>query len=149
MIQKILLSTNTSQISRKSLPKKVIKKADAEAEETAVESTYAECLRRLFGSDAMRRGQIASNETFVKIQVVDRSAGVAAAGSKIPPSVNTKRHPLNPDLPYVIEKVVAPIMVNGYRTGEGVDATRYPSEKVMLRLEELDRELSYEAAAPR
>lgn len=130
-----------------SLRKPVIKKAEEEAEE-GVESTYAECLRRLFGSDAMRCGKIRSNETFSKIQVVDRSAG-AAAGAKIPPSVSTKTHPLNPDLPSILEKTVAPVLVTGYRTGEGVDASKYPSENVLLGIEELDRKLSYEAQAPR
>merc|ERR1719326_1032774 len=83
-------------------------------------STYAEVMRNLFSLPAFRDGKIASNETF--------------------------KYLATPDMPErslldVLQDQVAPVLVEGYRKGEGVDPERYPSEAAVRALEELDAEL--------
>jgi biotin carboxylase/biotin carboxyl carrier protein len=79
-------------------------------------STYAEVMRNLFSLPAFRDGKIASNETFKYLD--------------IPPVA--ERSLLN-----VLEDQVAPVLVNGYRPGEGVDAQRFPTENALKSYEEL------------
>merc|ERR1719203_2446018 len=78
----------------------------------------------LFGSAEFRAGKVASNETFKKLKIPDYPA----------------RGILN-----VLEDQVAPVLVKGYRPGEGIDADRFPTGKVCTAVDELHSALSKEA----
>jgi biotin carboxyl carrier protein len=79
-------------------------------------STYAEVMRNLFSLPAFRDGKIASNETFKYLDIPETA----------------ERSLLS-----VLEDQVAPILVNGYRPGEGVDPLRFPTETALGAYEEL------------
>ncbi|CAJ1431504.1 unnamed protein product [Effrenium voratum] len=83
-------------------------------------STYAQTLYNLFTSPKFRAGETASNETFAHIEIPD--------------------HPERGVLT-VVKEQVAPVIVNGYRKGEGIDPDRYPTKGVCAALEELSHEL--------
>ena len=63
-------------------------------------STYAEVIRNLFSLPAFREGKIASNETFKYLDIPD-----------VPERSLTD----------VLQDQVAPVLVKGYREGQGVD----------------------------
>lgn len=87
-------------------------------------STYAQTMYNLFTSDEFRAGKVASNETFKRLKIPEYpSRGI-----------------LN-----VLEDQVAPVLVKGYRPGEGIDADRFPTGKVCAAVDELHSALSKEA----
>lgn len=71
-----------------------------------------------------RKGETASNETFAHIDIPDHPAR----------SVLT-----------VLKEQVSPVIVNGYRKGEGIDAERYPTKNACAALEELTDKLATSA----
>ena len=77
-------------------------------------SKYAECLRRLFSNPDFMAGKVASNETFSAITI---------PGDQRISCMSTVRA--------IMEGPISDIIVNGYRTGEGIDPECYPSEKVL------------------
>jgi biotin carboxyl carrier protein len=83
-------------------------------------STYAQCLYNLFTHPKFKIGEIASNETFKYLDI---------------PQFPT-RGILN-----ILEDQVCPVMVKGYRPGEGIDKDRFPTPTVCARVEELHKEL--------
>merc|ERR1719428_2017129 len=83
-------------------------------------STYAQVMRNLFSLPAFREGKIASNETFKYLDIPD-----------VPERSLTD----------VLQDQVAPVLVKGYREGQGVDPDRYPTEAVAIALEEMDAAL--------
>jgi biotin carboxyl carrier protein len=84
-------------------------------------STYAQTMTNLFSHPKMRACQIASNETFKFLDIPEHpSRGV-----------------LN-----ILTDQVAPIMVNGYRPGEGIDADRWPSPAIAKTVEALHKDLN-------
>jgi biotin carboxyl carrier protein len=87
-------------------------------------STYAQTMYNLFTNTEFRAGKIASNETFEKLDIPEHPA----------------RGILN-----VLQDQVAPIMVKGYRPGEGIDADRYPTARVCTAVEELHTALAQES----
>merc|ERR1719210_1221684 len=87
-------------------------------------STYAQTMYNLFTSPEMRTGKIASNETFKKLKIPEHpSRGI-----------------LN-----VLQDQVSPVLVKGYRPGEGIDADRFPTGRVCTAVEELHKTLGQEA----
>jgi len=87
-------------------------------------STYAQTMYNLFTSPEFRAGKVASNETFKKLVIPEYpSRGV-----------------LN-----ILQDQVAPILVSGYRLGEGIDADRWPTTNVCKTVEELHATLAQEA----
>merc|ERR1719512_207427 len=88
-------------------------------------STYAQTMVNLFASEEFRAGKTASNETFKKLKIPDHPS----------------RSILN-----VLEDQVAPILVKGYRPGEGIDADRFPTGRVMSAVQDLHDNLSKEPA---
>merc|ERR1719456_1675014 len=89
-------------------------------------STYASVLERLFSSPEFRAGETASNETFKYIDIPE--------------------HPPR-ELEQVLKDQVAPVLVNGYRPGEGVDPDLWPTDRVCDYLAKLHDELSQEVPA--
>eukprot|EP00928_Gymnodinium_smaydae_P075083 TRINITY_DN580_c0_g3_i2.p1 TRINITY_DN580_c0_g3~~TRINITY_DN580_c0_g3_i2.p1 ORF type:complete len:1332 (+),score=271.44 TRINITY_DN580_c0_g3_i2:485-3997(+) len=87
-------------------------------------STYAQTMYNLFTSPEFRAGKVASNETFKYLEI---------------PEFPT-RGTLN-----ILEDQLAPVLVNGYRPGEGIDADRWPTKGVCSTVEELHSTLSKEA----
>lgn len=87
-------------------------------------STYAQTMYNLFTSPKFRAGQTASNETFAHIAIPD--------------------HPSRSVLT-VLKEQVAPVIVNGYRKGEGIDPDRYPTKSVCAGIEELQDKLATSA----
>jgi len=87
-------------------------------------STYGQTMYNLFTSKEFRAGKVASNETFKRLKIPE-----------FPP-----RGILN-----VLQDQVAPVLVKGYRPGEGIDADRYPTAKVCEAVQELHTALSQEA----
>lgn len=87
-------------------------------------STYAQTMQNLFGSREFREGTVASNETFKLLDI---------------PETGT-RSILN-----VLEDQVAPVLVKGYRPGEGIDADRWPTKTVVSTVEDLHKSLGKEA----
>jgi hypothetical protein len=88
-------------------------------------STYAQTMQNLFSSHAFRKGLVASNETFAALQI---------------PEYPTR------SLATVLQEQVAPLLVNGYRPGEGVDTDRWPTETVCGNLVGLTQGLRQESA---
>lgn len=89
-------------------------------------STYAQTMYNLFTSPKFRAGKTASNETFKDLKIPAHPA----------------RGVLN-----ILQDQVAPILVKGYRPGEGVDKDRWPTPGVCARVEELHGALGREAPA--
>jgi len=87
-------------------------------------STYAQTMYNLFTSPKFRAGKTASNETFAHIDIPEHPAR----------SVLT-----------VLKEQVSPVIVNGYRKGEGIDPDRYPTKSVCAGLEELTDKLATSA----
>eukprot|EP00931_Biecheleriopsis_adriatica_P083062 TRINITY_DN5657_c0_g1_i3.p1 TRINITY_DN5657_c0_g1~~TRINITY_DN5657_c0_g1_i3.p1 ORF type:complete len:1302 (+),score=355.00 TRINITY_DN5657_c0_g1_i3:71-3976(+) len=84
-------------------------------------STYAQTMYNLFTSPKFRAGETASNETFTYLEIPEYpSRGV-----------------LN-----ILKDQVSPVLVSGYRPGEGIDADRWPTPGVRAAVEELGSELS-------
>lgn len=86
-------------------------------------STYAQVMENLFSLPRMRDCQVASNETFKYLDI---------------PEYPT-RTVLN-----VLEQQVAPVMVKGYRPGEGLDGERYPTNTVVNQVAALHQNLTNE-----
>lgn len=87
-------------------------------------STYGQAMYNLFTNEEFRAGKVASNETFKKLKIPEHpSRGI-----------------LN-----VLQDQVAPVLVKGYRPGEGIDADRYPTAKVCEAVQELHSSLGQEA----
>jgi len=86
-------------------------------------STYAQCMYNLFTNPKMRSGEIASNETFTYLEIPEHS----------------DRGVLN-----YLKDQVSPILVSGYRPGEGIDSERFPTKRVQTDLEKLIGTLSQE-----
>lgn len=87
-------------------------------------STYAQTMYNLFSSPKFRAGETASNETFKYLDIPKYSS----------------RGILN-----ILEDQVAPVLINGYRPGEGVDKDRWPTPTVCEAVEELHATLGKEA----
>lgn len=87
-------------------------------------STYAQTMYNLFTSPQFRAGKTASNETFKSLEIPDYPT----------------RGVLN-----MLQDQVAPVLVSGYRPGEGVDKDCWPTPGVCSRLEELHGILGEEA----
>lgn len=84
-------------------------------------STYAQVMYNLFTSPDFRKGKTASNETFKKLDIPEHpSRGVAN----------------------ILQDQVSPILVKGYRPGEGIDAKRFPTSRVSGNVQRLQAELS-------
>jgi len=89
-------------------------------------STYAQTMYNLFTNTEFRAGKIASNETFKRLDI--------------------------PEFPErgirnIIQDQLSPILVKGYRPGEGIDADRFPTPRVMENVETINKSLAN--AAPR
>jgi biotin carboxylase len=72
-------------------------------------STYAQTMLSLFSSEAFRNGIIASNETFSQMEIPQYAAR---------------------SLVQVLNDQLSPILVHGYRPGEGIDPDRWPTDNV-------------------
>lgn len=83
-------------------------------------STYARTLHNLFASEKFRKGETASNETFKYLDI-----------------------PESPDRVFygILKDQVSPVLVNGYRPGEGIDGDRYPTKTVCAAVNALHRTL--------
>jgi len=90
-------------------------------------STYAQTMYNLFTLPKFVKGEVASNETFKYLEI---------------PEYPT-RTILN-----ILEDQVAPVMVKGYRPGEGIDADRFPTPKIMDTYKELESELNKTVPKP-
>jgi len=89
-------------------------------------STYAQTMYNLFTSPKFRAGKTASNETFKDLEIPDfPSRGV-----------------LN-----MLQDQVSPVLVRGYRPGEGVDKDRWPTPTVCSKADELHQALGKTAPA--
>merc|ERR1719446_7266 len=86
-------------------------------------STYAQTMHNLFSNPLMREGKIASNETFRYLEIPEHGT----------------RGMLN-----ILQDQVTPVMVNGYRPGEGIDPDRYPTGRVMETLSDIHKDLLQE-----
>jgi len=84
-------------------------------------STYAQVMISLFSNPKFVAGEIASNETFKYLDIPEHA----------------DRTILN-----ILESQVAPIMVNGYRPGEGIDADRWPTPRIIDSVHQITEELS-------
>eukprot|EP00933_Yihiella_yeosuensis_P071818 TRINITY_DN80059_c0_g1_i1.p1 TRINITY_DN80059_c0_g1~~TRINITY_DN80059_c0_g1_i1.p1 ORF type:complete len:1309 (-),score=305.53 TRINITY_DN80059_c0_g1_i1:114-4040(-) len=83
-------------------------------------STYAQTMLNLFTSPKFRAGETASNETFAHLDIPEYPArGVLTQ----------------------LKEQVAPVIVRGYRPGEGIDVDRYPTRGVCDAFEALDKDL--------
>mmetsp|Transcript_53138 Transcript_53138/g.124477 ORF Transcript_53138/g.124477 Transcript_53138/m.124477 type:complete len:1295 (-) Transcript_53138:103-3987(-) len=87
-------------------------------------ATYATAMLNLFSLPLFREGKVASNETFKYLDIPD----------KAPRTIID-----------VLEEQVSPVLVKGYRPGQGVDVDRYPTPTVCSAFEELSSELMKEA----
>jgi hypothetical protein len=83
-------------------------------------STYAQTMYNLFSNPLMRDCKIASNETFRYLEIPEHPT----------------RGVLN-----MLQDQVAPIMISGYRPGEGLDADRWPTPTVAKTVENLHKDL--------
>eukprot|EP00930_Biecheleria_cincta_P069966 TRINITY_DN57636_c0_g1_i1.p1 TRINITY_DN57636_c0_g1~~TRINITY_DN57636_c0_g1_i1.p1 ORF type:complete len:1314 (-),score=272.23 TRINITY_DN57636_c0_g1_i1:130-3711(-) len=84
-------------------------------------STYAQTMYNLFTSPKFRAGETASNETFTYLDIPEHS----------------DRGVLN-----ILKDQVSPILVSGYRPGEGIDAERYPTGRVIEGIQEIAENFS-------
>jgi biotin carboxyl carrier protein/biotin carboxylase len=84
-------------------------------------STYAQTMYNLFTNPKFVAGEIASNETFKYLDIPEYST----------------RTVLN-----VLEDQVAPVLVKGYRPGEGIDPDRYPTPRIIASVQEITESLS-------
>jgi biotin carboxylase/biotin carboxyl carrier protein len=84
-------------------------------------STYAQTMCNLFSNAKMKKGEIASNETFKYLDIPEFP----------------DRTVLN-----ILEDQVGKVLVNGYRPGEGIDADRYPTPRIIDSVTEITKELS-------
>jgi hypothetical protein len=84
-------------------------------------STYAQTMINLFSHPKMRACQVASNETFKYLDIPE--------------------HPRR-DVIDILADQVSPVMVNGYRKGEGIDADRWPTPTVAKTVEDLHKTLA-------
>eukprot|EP00457_Paulinella_chromatophora_P000524 gb/GEZN01000524.1/.p1 GENE.gb/GEZN01000524.1/~~gb/GEZN01000524.1/.p1 ORF type:complete len:1311 (-),score=232.99 gb/GEZN01000524.1/:105-4037(-) len=84
-------------------------------------STYGALMQQMFTSPEFVAGNVASNETFRFLKI-----------------------PLYPPrtLAAVLEEQIAPVLVNGYRPGEGVDPERWPTSTVCDNVMGLQRSLA-------
>jgi len=87
-------------------------------------STYAQTMENLFSHPLFREGKIASNETFKYLEIPEHGT----------------RGMLN-----ILQDQVTPVMVNGYRPGEGIDPDRYPTNRVMETVSDIHKSLSQTA----
>merc|ERR1719387_136814 len=86
-------------------------------------STYATAMSSLFDSKEWRAGKVASNETFKYIKIPD-----------FPPR----------GLKDILQDQVGPVLVNGYRTGDGIDADRWPTPSVLSGVVEVGENMAAE-----
>lgn len=89
-------------------------------------ATYAQTMVNLFSSPDFRAGRVASNETFRYIEIPE--------------------HPER-ELENVLKDQVAPVLVNGYRPGEGIDPDRWPTDRVCGALQQMAQDLLQEVPA--
>jgi biotin carboxylase/biotin carboxyl carrier protein len=89
-------------------------------------STYAQTMYNLFSNKDFIAGKIASNETFKYLDIPEY------------PNRNVQN---------ILQDQVSPVLVSGYRPGEGIDATRWPAPHVLTTLEGLQDSLSKDAPA--
>jgi len=87
-------------------------------------ATYAQAMYNLFTLDKFRKGEVASNETFKYLDIPDK-----------PPRTIID----------VLQDQVSPVLVSGYRKGQGVDVDRWPTPTVCSAFEELSTALTQEA----
>ncbi|CAE8627913.1 unnamed protein product [Polarella glacialis] len=84
-------------------------------------STYAQTMYNLFTCPKFRAGETASNETFTHIKIPEHpDRGVLS----------------------ILRDQVSPIVVKGYRPGEGIDADRWPTGRVAKAVEDLSLTLA-------
>jgi biotin carboxylase len=76
-------------------------------------STYAQTMLNLFSSKAFRDCKVASNETFAALEI---------------PEFGTR------SFQAVLTEQLAPILVKGYRPGQGVDAERWPTSEACAQV---------------
>merc|ERR1719326_2099501 len=89
-------------------------------------STYAQTMINLFSSKEMKEGKIASNETFKFMEIPEHPArGVLS----------------------ILEEQVTPVLVKGYRLGEGVETENYPTVRIQQAVEKLHVDLGREMPA--
>lgn len=86
-------------------------------------STYAQTMVNLFTNKDFRKGQIASNETFKRLDIPEE--------------------PLR-GMNNVVEDQISRVLVNGYRPGEGIDADRWPTARVCQAVEDLHKNFAKE-----
>jgi biotin carboxyl carrier protein len=84
-------------------------------------STYAQTMYNLFSHPKMKKGEIASNETFKYLDIPEYA----------------DRTVLN-----VLQDQVAPVLVNGYRTGEGIDPDRWPTSRIVDSVNEIQETMA-------
>jgi len=84
-------------------------------------STYAQTMVNLFSNPKFQAGEVASNETFKYLEIPE----------------HPDRTILN-----ILESQVAPVLVNGYRPGEGIDPDRYPTTRVVEAMHKITKDLS-------
>jgi len=89
-------------------------------------STYAQTMYNLFSNPLMRDCKIASNETFKYLDIPQfASRGV-----------------LN-----ILQDQVTPVLISGYRPGEGIDPDRWPTPSVAKAVEGLHNDLGQDVPA--
>jgi hypothetical protein len=84
-------------------------------------STYAQTMYNLFTNPAFRNGEVASNETFKYIEIPEFPERLISS---------------------VLQDQVTPVLVGGYRAGEGVDPHRWPTDSVCDRVNAISSALS-------
>jgi len=84
-------------------------------------STYAQTMYNLFTNPLFREGKIASNETFKYLEI---------------PEHGTR------GMNNILQDQVTPVIVNGYRPGEGIDPDRFPTQRVIQAMETIHKDLS-------
>jgi len=77
------------------------------------QSTYAQTMQNLFSNKAFKAGKVASNETFAALVIPEFPQRSLAA---------------------VLGEKIAPLLVKGYRPGEGIDPERWPTDSVCANL---------------
>lgn len=86
-------------------------------------ATYAQTMVNLFSNERFRAGKIASNETFKYLDIPEY------------PSRTVRSALLDQ---------VSPVLVGGYRPGEGIDSQRWPTQTVCSAVEDIGAALSKE-----
>lgn len=85
-------------------------------------STYSQTMYNLFTCPKFRAGQTASNETFAFLDIPELPARSVLS---------------------ILRDQVAPLLISGYRPGEGIDPERWPTSNQVKAVEKLNYDLGH------